>query len=178
MYNKPNYKIMKDVEIDISPESFPSQFVSDAQKATDEFGLQVGQAIQYEWFKKGGSGCRFYDQWRQFHNLKLYARGEQSVGKYKNEIAVDGDLSHLNLDWTPVPILPKFVDIVVNAMSNRLFSVKAQAQDAMSQGKKNKYQDMVEAQMVSKDILGIIKEESGVDPFVMPEEELPTMMRN
>jgi len=164
---------MKEVEIDISPERFPSQFVSDAEKASDEFGLQVGQAIQYEWFKKGGSGCRFYDQWRQFHSLRLYARGEQSVSKYKDELAVDGDLSYLNLDWTPVPILPKFVDIVVNGMSNRLFSVKAQAQDAMSQGKKNKYQDMVEAQMVSKDILGIIKEESGVDPFIMPEEELP-----
>ncbi len=164
---------MKEVEIDISPEKFPSQFVSDAEKATDSFGLQVGQAIQYEWFKKDGSGCRFYDQWRQFHNLRLYARGEQSVRKYKDELAVDGDLSYLNLDWTPVPILPKFVDIVVNGMSNRLFSVKAQAQDAMSQAKKNKYQDMIEAQMVSKDILGIIKEESGVDPFVMPEEELP-----
>ena len=164
---------MKEVEIDISPERFPSQFVSDAEKEKDSFGLQVGQAIQYEWFKKGGSGCRFYDQWRQFHNLRLYARGEQSVSKYKDELAVDGDLSYLNLDWTPVPILPKFVDIVVNGMSNRLFSVKAQAQDAMSQGKKNKYQDMIEAQMVSKDILGIIKEESGVDPFIMPEEELP-----
>ena len=164
---------MKEVEIDISPERFPSQFVSDAEKEKDSFGLQVGQAIQYEWFKKGGSGCRFYDQWRQFHNLRLYARGEQSVSKYKDELAVDGDLSYLNLDWTPVPILPKFVDIVVNGMSNRLFSVKAQAQDAMSQGKKNKYQDMVEGQMLSKDILGIIKEESGVDPFVMPPEELP-----
>ena len=164
---------MKEVEIDITPETFPSQFVSDAEKASVEFGLQVGQAIQYEWFKKDGSGCRFYDQWSQFHRLKLYARGEQSVRKYKDELAVDGDLSYLNLDWTPVPILPKFVDIVVNGMSNRLFSAKAQAQDAMSQAKKNKYQDMIEGQMLSKDILGIIKEESGVDPFVMPEEELP-----
>jgi hypothetical protein len=164
---------MKEVEIDIMPESFPSQFVSDSDKATVEFGLQVGQAIQYEWFKKDGSGCRFYDQWRQFHNLRLYARGEQSSSKYKEELAVDGDLSYLNLDWTPVPIIPKFVDIVVNGMSNRLFTAKAQAQDAMSQAKKNKYQDMIEGQMLSKDILGIIKQESGVDPFVMPEEELP-----
>ena len=164
---------MKEVEINISAESFPSQLTTDAQKATDEFGLQVGQAIQYEWFKKDGSGCRFYDQWRQFHNLRLYARGEQSVSKYKNELAVDGDLSYLNLDWTPVPILPKFVDIVVNGMSGRLFSAKAQAQDAMSQSKKNKYQDMIEGQMISKDILNIIQQESGVDPFVMPPDDLP-----
>ena len=165
---------MKEVVVNISPQGFPSQFVSDAEKKTAEFGLQVGQAIQYEWFKRDGSNCRFYDQWRQFHNLRLYARGEQSIRKYKDELAVDGDLSYLNLDWTPVPILPKFVDIVVNGMSNRLFKAKAQAQDALSQAKKNKYQDMVEGQMLSKDILTIIKDESGVDPFVMPPEELPS----
>lgn len=165
---------MKEVVVNISPQGFPSQFVSDAEKKTAEFGLQVGQAIQYEWFKRDGSNCRFYDQWRQFHNLRLYARGEQSIRKYKDELAVDGDLSYLNLDWTPIPILPKFVDIVVNGMSNRLFKAKAQAQDALSQAKKNKYQDMVEGQMLSKDILTIIKDESGVDPFVMPPEELPS----
>ena len=164
---------MKEVVVNISPQGFPSQFVSDADKATEEFGLQVGQAIQYEWFKKDGANCRFYDQRRQFHNLRLYARGEQSIRKYKDELAVDGDLSYLNLDWTPVPILPKFVDIVVNGMSDRLFKVKAQAQDAMSQAKKNKYQDMIEGQMLSKDILNIIKDESGIDPFVMPQDELP-----
>jgi len=112
---------MKEVTINISATGFPSQFVSDAEKATDEFGLQIGQAIQYEWFKKDGNQCRFYNQWRDFNRLRLYARGEQSISKYKDELAIDGDLSYLNLDWTPVPILPKFVDIVVNGMSERLF---------------------------------------------------------
>tara|TARA_R110000868_G_scaffold9795_5_gene48240 strand:+ start:6304 stop:8739 length:2436 start_codon:yes stop_codon:yes gene_type:complete len=164
---------MKDVKVNISSAGFPSQFVSDAEKATDEFGLQIGQAIQYEWFKKDGSGCRFYDQWKGFHRLRLYARGEQPVGKYKNEIAVDGDLSYLNLDWTPVPILPKFVDIVVNGMSDRLFKVKAYAQDAMSQSKRSKFQDMVEGQMVAKPILEKIQEKTGANPFVTPADELP-----
>ena len=100
---------MKKVNINISSAGFPSQFVSDSEKATDEFGLQIGQAIQYEWFKKDGTGSRYFSQWRDFNRLKLYARGEQGVGKYKNELAIDGDLSYLNLDWTPVPVLPKFV---------------------------------------------------------------------
>ena len=164
---------MKDVKVSITSKGFPSQFVSDAEKATDEFGLQIGQAIQYEWFKRDGQGCRYYDQWRDFHRLRLYARGEQSIGKYKNELAVDGDLSYLNLDWTPVPILPKFVDIVVNGMSDRLFKAKAFAQDALSQSKRSKYQDMVEGQMAAKDILQKVKDESGVDAFIMPPEELP-----
>lgn len=164
---------MKDIKINISSAGFPSQFVSDAEKATDEYGLMIGQAIQYEWFRKDGNGCRFYDQWREFHRLRLYARGEQSIRKYKDELAIDGDLSYLNLDWTPVPVIPKFVDIVVNGMADRLFKVKAYAQDAMSQAKRSKYQDMIEGQMAAKDQLEIIQKKSGYDPFIMPSEELP-----
>jgi hypothetical protein len=164
---------MKNIAINITSTSFPSQFATDAEKATDEFGLQVGQAIQYEWFRKDGTSCRYYGQWREFHRLRLYARGEQSVAKYKNELAVDGDLSYLNLDWTPVPIIPKFVDIVVNGMSERLFKVKVYAQDAMSQSKRNKYQEMVETQMAGKPVLQKIQELTGADPFMMDPDELP-----
>jgi hypothetical protein len=164
---------MKNVTIEINATSFPSQLVTDAEKASDAFGLQVGRAIQSEWFMKDGNSCRYYSQWKDFRRLRLYARGEQSIGKYKNELAIDGDLSYLNLDWTPVPILPKFIDIVVNGMSDRLFTPKAYAQDAMSQAKRSKYQDMVEAQMISKPLLQTIKDKTGVDTFMMDPEELP-----
>ena len=164
---------MKNIAIDIKSTTFPSQLASDSEKASQEFGLQVGQAIQYEWFRKDSNSCRYYAQWRDFHKVRLYARGEQSIAKYKNELAIDGDLSYLNLDWTPVPIIPKFVDIVVNGMSDRLFKVKAYAQDAMSQAKRSEYQDMVEAQMISKDILGIVQEKTGFNGFTMDPEELP-----
>ena len=164
---------MKNVTIDITSSVFPSQLATDAEKASKEFGLQVGQAIQYEWFRKDGNSCRYYGRWKEFHRLRLYARGEQSVTKYKNELAIDGDLSYLNLDWTPVPVIPKFVDIVVNGMSSRLFKVKAYAQDAMSQAKRNKYQEQIEMQMAAKPVLNIIKEMSGFNAFAMDPDELP-----
>jgi hypothetical protein len=164
---------MKDIVINVVSTSFPSQFATDAEKSSLEFGLQVGQAIQYEWFRKDGTSCRYYNQWNDFHRLRLYARGEQPVSKYKNELAIDGDLSYLNLDWTPVPIIPKFVDIVVNGMSDRLFKVRAYAQDALSQSKRNKYQEMVETQMAGKPILDIVQEMTGANPYVMNPDEIP-----
>jgi hypothetical protein len=164
---------MKDVKPIIKSASFPNAFASDSEKKTQEYGLTIGQAIQYEWFKGEGSNCRFYSQRREFHEKRLYALGKQSVGKYKNELAVDGDLSYLNLDWTPVPIIPKFVDIIVNGMSERVFSVKAYAQDAMSQSKKTKYQDMIEGQMVAKPMLETIAENTGANPFSVDPEQLP-----
>lgn len=164
---------MKDVKINIPLTQFPNQFASDKEKESYEYGLQICQAVSYEWFRKDNNNCRFYDQWGDFHRLRLYARGEQSIGKYKDQIAVDGDLSHTNLDFTPVPIIPKFVDIVVNGMNNRLFKPKAYAQDAMSADKRSKYQDMIQADMVAKDMLLQVKDQFGVDAFDTNPDDLP-----
>lgn len=164
---------MKDIKLDIQFTDFPHQWATDKEKASEGYGLQVGQAIQYEWFRKDGTSCRYYSRWRDFHRLRLYARGEQSVAKYKNELAIDGDLSYLNIDWTPVPVIPKFVDIVVNGMSDRLFKPKAYAQDAMSLAKRSKYQDMIETQMVGKPIFEMIQNFTGANPFMMDPEKLP-----
>jgi hypothetical protein len=163
----------KESNIDISPIQFPSQLATDAEKASLEFGLRVGQAIQYEWFRRDSGSARYYNQWKDFNRLRLYARGEQPIQKYKNELAIDGDLSYLNIDWTPVPIIPKFVDIVVNGMSDRLFTVKAYAQDALSAEKRNQYQDMIEGEMAAKEVLMEVQDKFGIDPFMVSPEDLP-----
>jgi hypothetical protein len=164
--NKPLGILMPDTQ-------FPSQLATDQEKASWEYGLRIGQSISYEWFAKTGNSCRYYSQWIDFHRVRLYARGEQPVAKYKSQLEVDGDMSHINLDWTPVPIIPKFVDIVVNGMHDRLFEVKAYAQDAMSSNKRSKFQEMVEADMIAKDFLIQTKQEFGIDAFNVPEQDLP-----
>jgi hypothetical protein len=164
---------MKEVTIDIQAAAFPDQFVSDATKDTVEYGLQIGQAIQYEWFRRDSGSCRFYNQWNEFMRLRLYARGEQSVAKYKNELAIDGDLSYLNLDWSPVPIIPKFVDIVVNGMSDRLFKVKAYAEDALSAEKRSEFQEMVEGEVLAKPLFEQLQADFDVNAFTLNPDELP-----
>jgi len=163
----------KDLKVSLPALGFPSQFTSDDEKASEAFGLHIGQAIQSEWFRKDGSNCKFYDQRAEFHRRRLYARGEQPIGKYKNELAIDGDLSYMNIDWTPVKIIPKFVDIVVNGMAEREFTPKAFAQDAMSQAKRSAFQDMVEGQMVAQPILDTIQEKTGANPYTVDPENLP-----
>ena len=130
---------------------FPNQLASDAEKASEEYGLMVGRAIESEWFRKEGGQSRFYNNRDTYHKLRTYAMGEQSVRKYKNELAVNGDISYLNLDWTPVPIIPKFVDIVVNGISNRLFDVKADSVDPVSSNKKAMYKNRIQTEMRNKE---------------------------
>jgi hypothetical protein len=82
-----------------SNSSFPSQVVSDKEKSSYEYGEQVGQAIEQEWFQGGRSGNRYTQSYNSFHQLRQYARGEQSIQKYKDELSINGNLSYLNLDW-------------------------------------------------------------------------------
>ena len=149
--------------------AFPSQVVSDAEKASLEYGTQVGQAIEYEWFGQGRTnGNRYLTSWNQFHQLRLYARGEQSIQKYKDELSINGDLSYLNLDWKPVPILSKFVDIVVNGISAKSYDIKAYAQDPQSIKKRTDYASMLYEDMVAKEYLDSLKQTLGIDLYQTP----------
>ena len=144
--------------------SFPDQVVPDAEKATWEYGLAVGRAIEGEWFRNPTSnGFRFASNYNNFHNLRLYARGEQNIQKYKDELSINGDLSYLNLDWKPVPIIPKFVDIVVNGISQRNYEIKAFAQDPESKQKRTTYAERIIRDIQIEEYNAAVKETWGMD---------------
>ncbi len=153
---------------------FPSQAVSDAEKKTDNYGLSVGRAIEQEWFNKDNNGIgKFYSTRQEAHRLRLYARGEQSIKKYKDEFAINGDLSYLNLDWKPVPIIPKFVDIVVNGLQDRLFSIKAVGQDYLATGKRTAFVNDVQQDLNTAGLLVNIEEALGVSARNFAVNDLP-----
>ena len=156
---------------------FPDQVVSDAEKATLEYGLQVSRAIEQEWFNYGGAGSNRYSvNWNSFHNLRLYARGEQSVQKYKDELAINGDLSYLNLDWKPVPILSKFSNIVANGITQKQYDLSAYSQDPQSLKKRTRYAEnilfdmlTIESRAKASEIIPMDLSRSGIPDNALPE---------
>ena len=163
---------------------FPSQVVSDAEKLSYDYGLKVAKAIEHEWFNKDQGLNRYHKHYNDFHRLRLYAEGNQSIQKYKDELSINGDLSYLNLDWTPVPIIPKFVDIVVNGMSDRSYEVKAYSQDPYGIEKRTKYMQSIIDDMNTKEINDFVQQQFDVnlyenDPNTLPEtqEELELHMQ-
>ena len=167
--------------------SFPNQVVPDEEKATIEYGLQVSRAIEQEWFSFGGSTSnRFNLNYKTFNTLRLYARGEQPMDKYKNELAVNGDLSYMNIDWTPVPVLTKFSNIVCNGISQKEYDLNAYAQDPESIAKKTKQQEDILYDMkmqqdiaVAKQVFGKDISRSGMDKESLPDttEELDLFLQ-
>ena len=152
---------------------FPSQVASDSEKMGTEYGLKVAKAIESEWFKRDSGTNRFYGNQTEFHKLRLYARGEQSIQKYKDELSINGDLSYLNLDWKPVPIIPKFVDIVVNGISERVFDIKAYSQDPYGISKRTAYMESLIRDMETEDLASYAETAFGVDIRENKKEELP-----
>jgi len=152
---------------------FPSQAVPDEEKSSIDYGLQVAKAIEAEWFNRDGGTSRYYDAKDRFHELRLYARGEQSIQKYKDELSINGDLSYLNLDWKPVPIIPKFVDIVVNGISDRLYKIKAFSQDPGSVKQRTDYVEAMLEDMQFKTFKQTVQQEVGVNTFNNDPNKLP-----
>lgn len=158
----------------VSPRGiFPSQAVSDAEKRSTKYGLEIAKAVESEWFKKDSGGSRFFSNRDNFHNLRLYARGEQSIKKYKDELSINGDLSYLNLDWKPVPIIPKFVDIVVNGIAERAYDLKAYSIDNVATAARTKYVQGLVEDMRLKDFKTQVQQSTGLDTFKNDKSKIP-----
>ena len=152
---------------------FPSQTVSDAEKLSYEYGLKVGKAIETEWFNNDRNLNRYRSNYNNFHNLRLYARGEQSIQKYKDELSINGDLSYLNLDWTPVPIIPKFVDIVVNGIAERTYDIKAFSQSPNGVDERTRYMESVMNDMRMASFNDDVEQEFGINMKESEMDDLP-----
>jgi len=153
--------------------SFPSQVVSDTEKLSYDYGLKIAKAIESEWFNNDRGSNRYKSHKNNFHNLRLYARGEQSIQKYKDELSINGDLSYLNLDWKPVPIISKFVDIVVNGIAERTYDIKAFSQDPFGITKRTEYMESILRDMRSKEFNDIAAETMNIDLYENKQEDIP-----
>ena len=159
--------------------SFPNQLTPYSEKIKTAWGLNLAQQITNEWFYGvGGSGSGFFDskfntQRSEFLKRRLYAKGLQSMDKYKEQFKADGDKSFLNLSTQPICVIPKLVDIMVNGHVDRGYSIRATSIDPIGYTERIAYREQIETDRNAKDIIVKAKETFGVDVGSMPVEQLP-----
>lgn len=157
---------MQDINYN-SQYGFPDQFVSTEEKAKDDYGKRYAQAI---WYSFGGAF-----QWNQrrmrYIALRKWREGLQDVEEMKNIMSTGGDTTWLNIDWSPISIIPKFADIVTSIVNNSLYKVKCNAVDKISLNKK----DIKKKEMQAAMLLKKIEKQAGVklvpDGVKVPESE-------
>src|SRR6188768_3190917 len=167
MIEQSKFKISQNIQA-------PSQLDSFQKKSSLPFGKAVGDMIYSEWFYRGNGGrCRFYTNRAEFFERRIYANGKVNMEKYYGKLGTNGDVSLLNLSKKSISRVPKLVDLVVNGMVNRPYSVVAKAIDPTSQEEKRAYRRKIEMERNAIPIIQKIQAETGIDTSEMPIDEIP-----
>jgi hypothetical protein len=146
--------------------NFPDPFAKYAVKTNRSYGLKYAKAIEKQWGSSDDERSLFRRRMKDFETNRDYANGTQDTSIYKQILnSLDpnsGDGTLLNLDWSPVPIVPKFVKIVVNNILSRKPYPNLTAIDPLSQSQKDKERAKKMFQVKNKDIIQDL-ETLGVD---------------
>ena len=137
--------------------NFPNPAAPASEKASKAYGTKYAKAILKQW---GGTEARnslYQRRLKEFDTNRDYAQGTQSTEIYKQILnsldPSNGDGTLLNLDWTPVPIIPKFVKIVVNKILSRKPYPNVEAIDPVSRTEKEERKARVKATIENKDFI-------------------------
>ena len=139
---------------------YPSPLATNEEKAAKEYGLEYFKTMYYEWHNNGD--VYFRDLKMRYNRNRSYAEGNQDVGKYKDLLDVQGDSSYLNIDWTPVSVVPKFVDVIVNGMVNQEYDIKAKTIDPIAASERLEKKKEMYGNMLTKDFLNDLEDETGI----------------
>lgn len=154
---------------------FPNPLAKRSEKETKEYGLKYAKAISSQWGAVERDNSLYAKRTRIFERNRAYANGTQDTTIYKQLLnSLDpnnGDGSFLNLDFTPVPILPKFVRIVVNKILSSDPYPNLEAVDPLSSSEKDSYRRKVKSLVENKDKVEMIKAKTGVN--MAGDEEVP-----
>tara|TARA_R100000664_G_scaffold27146_1_gene37659 strand:+ start:7083 stop:9530 length:2448 start_codon:yes stop_codon:yes gene_type:complete len=156
--------------------NFPDPFANPMEKQSKEYGDKYAKAIIGQWGSGQDSSSLMSRRTYEFEKSRDYANGTQDTSIYKQILnSLDpnnGDGTLLNIDWSPVPIVPKFVKVVVNRILSRKPYPAVEALDPVSKQEKETNKAKIESAIENKaefkeaKSLGLNLE---IDPDSLPE---------
>ena len=167
---------MSDYNYVSSNVNFPDPLANHARKVTKEYGLQYAKGVYSQWGGVNTTGSLYNVRWKEFQINRDYANGTQDVNIYKQILTSldpnNGDGALLSIDWSPVPIIPKFVKIVVNKILGASPFPNVEAIDPLSQTEKDRERAKIKAAIKNKEMFAEAKAlglQTAVDPDTLPE---------
>ena len=151
--------------------SFPNPLASTETKSTKDYGLKYAKAIESQWGSTDDAQSVFRKRFGEYERNRDYANGTQDVSVYKQILTSldpnNGDGSLINIDWSPVPILPKFVRIVVNKILSKKPYPNVEAVDPLSLSEKERKRATVKFEVENKETIALAAS-LGIDTKVNP----------
>jgi hypothetical protein len=138
---------------------------SSEEKQGKEYGLKYAKSIYQQWGKIDQQNSIYGNRKKTFEktvDTQMVHKTQQSIGRFLLLLDPNnGDGSMLNLDFTPVPILPKFVRIVVNKILSLNPYPNLEAVDPLSSSEKDTDRRKIEMLIAAKNQLKKIEERLG-----------------
>lgn len=145
--------------------NFPSDFVSNNEKNSLQYGKQVALVIDQDWFSNGRLNTR--KAW--IEENRRYSRGEQKTNyremiEGSNKSGEDSGIKTHKIDYTRLlKIMPVFKDTVTNGIDESLFKPRAEAIDIKAVNTKRDYFKRLDKDFYTKDIANVISEGIGIN---------------
>ena len=143
---------------------------------TQSYGLQYAKAMYAQWIGVDYDNSLYGRRFKEMQNNRDYAQGTQNTAIYRQILssldANNADGAMLTLDYTPVPIIPKFVRIIVNKILSRKPYPQVQAIDPLSRSEKDKKKNAAVLRVENKAMLQEAKSlglSLRVDPDSLPD---------
>jgi len=111
---------------------FPSHLI-DPREKNREWILQYAKAAWSSWSNDNPREI-FYNARYKYEVYKHYAMGQQSISKYRPLMGIDEESKEtwLNVDWSVIPIVPKFRRIALGKLSKVDYNIVATPVDALA----------------------------------------------
>jgi hypothetical protein len=137
--------------------SFPDALASTEEKMSTSYGLQYAKAMFAQWVGSDYQNSLYGRRNSEMERCRDYAQGTQDTSIYRQILnSLDpnnGDGTLLTLDYTPVPIVPKFVKIVVNKILSKEPYPQIQAIDPLSRTEKDKKKNATILRIENRDMI-------------------------
>tara|TARA_R110001632_G_scaffold91402_1_gene195958 strand:- start:62 stop:2473 length:2412 start_codon:yes stop_codon:yes gene_type:complete len=158
---------------DYNKSTFPDPLATTEDKVQNAYGLAYAKALVVQWGGIDTEGSLYRRRFKDFETSRQYANGTQDTSIYKQILnsldANNGDGTMMTLDWTPVPIIPKFAKIVVNKIISSYRYPQVEAIDPLSQNEKDIKKKKIALRIENKEMFQEAKN-AGLNVDVDPEK--------
>lgn len=145
----------------IHESSLPNTLDSDKQKNSESFGFSVLKSC-YERWKSGYGSESWVVKKQRFDYNRSFSVGKQPMSEYKDIIDTEGQLSVINLQYTPNPIAIPFLNRLKDRYMQRVEKISCVSIDPFTQSKKEKAKNDALFKMKNKEAIMALQQESGV----------------
>jgi hypothetical protein len=143
---------------------FPSHLIPMERKDTQKWCMSYAKAFNNE-HKTGLGSSLFRRSAKQYRDWRELMRGRQDIDQYKPQLGIKKgrhNRSWKAIDWSVLPIAPKFKELLIGKLMNTTFNLSIEAIDKNSEEEKREFTNRLKENVINKDLIEGVSASTGI----------------